>query len=170
MTISQSNLQSCHTFCIRTQRKVVGNMYGNIFSSSPLKSPVTGLQHVTCSNYFFSKFVTFPKCLWGFHLHSKETSRLSHTRSCLCYSLWIASDPHIHIFIQAQSTSKMLNITRETCHTLQKDLRLVFQVCILTSKDYKTVCIKHKRWSRTWKSELSQSSWLLKILTSASFW
>lgn len=95
------------------------------------------------SKLFFSKFVAFPECLCGFHLHWKEISRLSHLRSCLCYSLWIPSDPHIHIFIQAQSTSKMLNITREACHTLQKDLRLVFQVCILTSKDYKTVCIKH---------------------------
>lgn len=59
MSISQSNLQSCHTFCIRTQREVVGNMYGNIFSSSPLKSPITGLQHVTCPNYFFPNLSHF---------------------------------------------------------------------------------------------------------------
>lgn len=131
-----------HFLCMDVQ-ECIGNVYGNIFSSSSLKSSVTGLQHVTCLNYFFSKFVMFPKCLWGFHLHSKENNRLSHMRSCLCYFLWIASVPQIHIFIQAQSTSKMLYITTETCHTLQKDLRLVFQVCILTSKEYKTVCIKH---------------------------
>lgn len=142
MSISQSNLQSCHTSCIWKYRKLVEIRmeYFLIFIIKKLN-----YWSLTCDmSKFFFQICPISKMFLRFFIFVQRRSGDYHTWGVACVTPF--GLPQFLTFkysFRPKKTSKMLYITRETCHTLQKDLRLVFQVCILTSKEYKTVCIKH---------------------------